>query len=49
MFMKQSSQDRRYMRVEKKEVTLEELIGLIQSQNGEFIIHVEPWEGEESG
>lgn len=30
------------MGIEGKEVTVEELVGLIQSQQGEFIIHVEP-------
>lgn len=37
------------MERERKEVTIEELIDLIQSQEGEFIIHVEPGEGEAHG
>lgn len=32
-----------------KEVTLEELAGLIQSQEGEFIIHVELEKGKSDG
>lgn len=32
-----------------KEVTLEELKTLIQSQKGEFIIHVEPGEEDADG
>ncbi len=32
-----------------KEVTPEELAGLIQSQDGEFIIHVELEKGESDG
>lgn len=34
------------MEKEVKEVTVEELVRLIQSQEGEFIIHIEP--GEEA-
>lgn len=37
------------MGTEVKEVTVEELVGLIQSQQGEFIIHVEPGEGDADG
>lgn len=33
------------MEVKEKEVTVEELARLIQSQEGEFIIHVESGEG----
>lgn len=32
-----------------KEVTMEELVQMIQSQEGEFIIRVEPGEGEIDG
>ncbi len=32
------------MEKEVKEVTMEELICLLQSQRGEFIIHIEPGE-----
>ena len=32
-----------------KEVTVEELIALVQSQEGEFIIHVEPGKGDADG
>lgn len=34
---------------EVKEVTMEELSKLIQSQRGEFMIHVELGEGEQHG
>lgn len=34
---------------ERKEVTVEELLDLMQSQEGEFIIHVELGEGETNG
>lgn len=34
---------------EVKEVTLEELFKLIQSQRGEFMIHVEPGEEDQHG
>ena len=37
------------MGIEVKEVTVEELVGLIQSQQGEFIIHVEPGEEDADG
>lgn len=37
------------MEREIKEVTVEELKELIQSQEGEFIIRVEPGEGEKHG
>lgn len=37
------------MEVKEKEVTVEELARLIQSQEGEFIIHVESGEGETYG
>ena len=37
------------MEREVKEVTVEELIDLIQSQEGEFIIHVEPGEEDAYG
>lgn len=37
------------MEKEVKEVTVEELKRLIQSQEGEFIIHVEPGEGDAYG
>lgn len=37
------------MGTEVKEVTVEELVGLIQSQQGEFIIHVEPGEEDADG
>ena len=37
------------MEKEVKEVTVEELKRLIQSQEGEFIIRVEPGEGEADG
>ncbi len=47
--MTQSSPDRRLMEREVKEVTVEELIELIQSQEGEFIIHVEPGKGDADG
>ena len=30
------------MEGKEKEITVEELAGLLQSQEGEFIIHVEP-------
>ncbi len=48
-FMKQSSPDRRLMEKEVKEVTVEELKKLIQSQEGEFIIRVEPRKGDADG
>lgn len=35
--------------MEGKEVTVEELVVILQSQEGEFIIHVEPGEGEAYG
>ena len=47
--MKQSSPDRRLREKEVKEVTVEELKRLIQSQEGEFIIRVEPGEGDADG
>lgn len=34
------------MEIKEKEVTLEELAKLIQTQEGEFIIRVEPGEGD---
>lgn len=34
---------------EEKEVTMEELVRLLQSQQGEFIIHVEPGEEDADG
>ena len=37
------------MGTEVKEVTVEELVGLIQSQQGEFIIHGEPGEEDAAG
>ncbi|MGN1196853.1 MAG: hypothetical protein ACI4TA_04575 [Acetatifactor sp.] len=37
------------MEKEGKEVTVEELKKMIQSQEGEFIIHVEPGEGDDDG
>lgn len=37
------------MEREVKEVTMEVLIDLIQSQDGEFIIHVEPGEEDADG
>ncbi len=37
------------MEKEIKEVTLDELAGLVQSQEGEFIIRVEPGEGDGDG
>ena len=37
------------MGTEVKEDTVEELVGLIQSQQGEFIIHVEPGEEDADG
>lgn len=37
------------MEQEVKEVTVEELTRLIQSEEGEFIIHVEPGKGERDG
>lgn len=37
------------MGTEVKEVTVEELVGLIQLQQGEFIIHVEPGEEDADG
>ena len=37
------------MEQEVKEVTVEELICLILSQEGEFIVHVEPGKGEWDG
>lgn len=37
------------MEREVKEVTVEKLKKLIQSQEGEFIIHVEPGEGDADG
>ena len=37
------------MGTEVKEVTVEELVGLIQSQKGEIIIHVEPGEEDADG
>ena len=37
------------MEREVKEVTVAELIDLIQSQEGEFIIHVEPGEEDADG
>ena len=37
------------MGIEGKEVTVEELVRLIQSQQGEFIIHVETGEEDADG
>lgn len=37
------------MEKEVKEVTMEELKNLIQSQEGEFLIRVEPGEGDTDG
>lgn len=37
------------MEQDVKEVTMEELVRMIQSQEGEFIIRVEPGEGEADG
>lgn len=37
------------MKIERNEVTVEELLNLIQSKEGEFIIHVELEEGETHG
>lgn len=37
------------MKRERNEVTVEELLDLIQSKEGEFIIHVELGEGETHG
>ena len=37
------------MGIEGKEVTVEELVRLIQSQQGEFIIHAEPGEEDADG
>ncbi len=37
------------MEKEVKEVTMEELVRMIQSQEGEFIIHIESGEGETHG
>ena len=34
------------MERKEKEITVEELARLLQSQEGDFIIHVEPGEGE---
>lgn len=35
--------------MEEKEISMEELAGLIQAKEGEFIIHIEPGEGETHG
>lgn len=37
------------MEQDEKEVTMEELVRMIQSQEGEFIIRVEPGGGETDG
>ena len=37
------------MGIDGKEVTVEELVGLIQSQQGEFISQVEPGEEDADG
>lgn len=37
------------MEVKEKEVTMEELVRLLQSQQGEFIIRVEPGEEDAYG
>ena len=37
------------MEGKEKEITVEELAGLIQSQEGDFIIHVAPGEGDADG
>ncbi len=34
--------------MEKPEFSIEDLLVLIASFEGEFIIHIEPWEGEDS-
>lgn len=37
------------MEGKEKEITVEALAGLLQSQEGDFIIHVEPGEGDADG
>lgn len=47
--MGRGTQDRKHMEKEEKEVTIEGLAELMQSQVGEFIVHVTPGEGESNG
>ncbi len=37
------------MEEKEKEISMEELAGLIQAKEGEFIIHIEPGEEETHG